>query len=111
MRTSPLNVPLNCGLLLLELTMKLITRNLIWLLFLGLFIANVYVFISGVSLSDEIHHFEKETGRLHQENLDMEKKVYDVQSLTYAASIAAEMDFSKKATPTYLENMKYALNR
>lgn len=80
-------------------------------LFVGLMVANIYVFLSGVALGDEINHYEKEITRLHQENLDIEKKVYDAESLNYAASMAAAMDFSKKTTPVYLDNLKYAFKQ
>lgn len=91
--------------------MRNVYKNIVLVVFLTLMIGNMYVFLSGVALGDEINHYEKEITRLHQENLDIEKKVYDAESLNYAASIAAQLDFSKHATPVYLDNLKYALNR
>lgn len=91
--------------------MKNVYKNIVLVVFLTLMIGNMYVFLSGVALGDEINHYEKEITRLHQENLEIEKKVYDVESLNYAASIAAQFDFSKHTTPVYLDNLKYALNR
>ncbi|MBI4226237.1 hypothetical protein HY612_03950 [Candidatus Roizmanbacteria bacterium] len=61
-----------------------------------------------MKLSDKINHFEKEIKNLHQENLTLENKIYAVDSLQYAASIAAQFDFNQKAQPMYLENLKYA---
>lgn len=80
-------------------------------MFAGLVAANIYIFMSGVALSDEINHYEDEITRLHQENIDLAKKTYDAESLTYAAEVAGKLEFTQKSTPIYLENMKYALNR
>jgi len=88
--------------------MKSLTRYSIWVIFLVLVSANIYVFLNSLKLSDEINHFENEIKNLHQENLNIENKIYEVNSLKYAASIASELDFTQKAQPIYLENLKYA---
>jgi len=90
--------------------MKNLTKFSVWMLFLVLISANTYVFIHSIKLSDKINHFEKETKILHQENLTLENKIYDVDSLKYASSMAAQLDFTKKAQPEYLDNLQYARN-
>lgn len=91
--------------------MKNILKKSVYVMFVALVAANIYIFMSGVALSDEINHYEDEISRLHQENIDLAKKAYDAQSLSFAADQAAKLDFTEKSTPIYLENMKYALNR
>lgn len=91
--------------------MKLIGKYGIWLVILILMVVNVYVFVSGVKLGDEISRFDREIARLNQENLELEKKVFSAESLNHAASVAAQLDFTNGAPPVYLENQTYALNR
>lgn len=91
--------------------MKSLAKQAVWLLFFGLMIANVYVFVSGVQLSDDLSRYDSEISRLNQENLELEKKVYSVESLTHAASIAAELNFTNAAPPVYLDEQRFALNR
>ena len=89
--------------------MKFVVKHLIWVLFFGLMIANAYVFISGVQLSDDLSRYDVEIGKLKQENLELEKKLYSYESLNHAASLAAELNFSNSAPPVYLDEQKFAL--
>jgi hypothetical protein len=91
--------------------MKFIAKHLIWVLFFALMIANAYVFISGVHLSDELSRYDSEITRLDRENLDLEKKLFSYESLNHAASIAAELNFTNAAPPIYLDEQTFALNR
>ena len=86
-------------------------KNIVILLFLMLFLANIYTFISNINLSNEITYYEKETKRLAQENQEWETKVFAVDSLKYASSMATAFKFTKKADPIYLDNLKYAYNQ
>jgi len=70
--------------------------------------SNFYVFMLSMKLSDKTKFYEKEVTRLHKGNLEVEKKAFYFDSLQYAASKAAEMDFSKRSEPIFLENLKYA---
>ncbi|MBI4008897.1 hypothetical protein HY357_01575 [Candidatus Roizmanbacteria bacterium] len=88
--------------------MNLLTKHTIAIIFFLLLSANVFVFIHSIKLSDEINHFEKEIKVLHQENLSLENKMYEIDSLQYASSIATQLNFTDKAQPIYLENLKYA---
>ncbi len=90
--------------------MKFVIKHFIWIIVIGLFVVNVLVFVSGVRLSDEIMSYDIETKRLHQENLELEKRVFDTGSLQHAASVAAEMNFTEKSTAIYLNNQKFAYN-
>lgn len=90
--------------------MKLsVVKPIIVLTFFGLAVANIGIFISSMSLSDKITFYDKETKRLKEENLDLEQKIYEINSLQKAASAAADMDFVKKAQPNYLNNLDVAL--
>ena len=90
--------------------MKQLTKFSIWTLFLVLISANIYIFLQSIQLSDKINHFAKANKTLHRENLTLENKIYDVDSLKYASSMAAQLDFSHKAQPVYLDNLQYARN-
>ena len=73
--------------------------------------ANLFVFVYGVNLGNQISHYEREIKRLKQENTALEKQAIAVGSLDHAASMAAALNFSRRATPVYLESLKYAANR
>ena len=88
--------------------MKKIFTNFIWLIFFGLLIGNVWIFISGIKVSEEVNRLEKETTRLHQENIELANKINAVTSLQYTASMAAKLDFTEKPTPLVIENVPYA---
>lgn len=91
--------------------MKKLTNAAVWIFFLILIAGNIYIFLGGMTLSNEIGRYEKETVRLNLENIDLEKKVYELSSFRYAASMAAQLSFTKKSQPLYLDDIKYALNR
>ncbi len=90
--------------------MKFLIQHSIWIVVVLLFAANIVVFVSGVRLSDEIMHYDSEIKRLRQENMELEKNTFDVGSLQYASSIAAELRYTEKAQPIYLDNLKFARN-
>jgi cell division protein FtsL len=91
--------------------MNKFTRIIIWFVFLALIAGNIYIFVSSIHLSDEINRFEADINRVHQENIELEKKVFKVESLQYTASLAAQLDFTKKSAPIVLDNTRYALNQ
>ncbi|OGK10025.1 hypothetical protein A2767_00100 [Candidatus Roizmanbacteria bacterium RIFCSPHIGHO2_01_FULL_35_10] len=90
--------------------MKNLSKFSLWAIFLILVSANVYVFIHSIKLSDKINHYETDIRTLHRENLILENKIYDVNSLKYASSMAAQLDFTQKAQPVFLDNLQYARN-
>lgn len=89
--------------------MKKISKVFTMSLFLLLIGTNVFIFLSGMKVSEQINFYEIETKKLKQENIDLEKKAYEANSLQHAASVAAQLDFTKKAEPYFLENLRVAL--
>jgi len=85
--------------------------KIIWVIFFFLIVGNIYVFVGGLKLSDEMNKYESEIKKIHQENIDLEKKVFEVESLKYTASMAAVLNFTGKTAPIVLNRMPYALNR
>lgn len=91
--------------------MKKIIKIIVPILFIGLVVINIFIFVSSMSLSQQINSFEKDTQKIRQQNIALEKELYRANSLDYAASVAAKLEFTKKAEPYFLENLKYALNK
>lgn len=88
------------------------THKLIpYIFFIFIFSANIYLFMTGIKLGDEINRYERETKGMLAENTELEKKLYKIESLEYAASQAARLNFTKKATPLYLDSLGIALNK
>ncbi len=88
--------------------MKKFVKLSLYLAF-GLLIAvNVFVFVSGMSLSQEINKLEVETKKLKRENMELENKLYQTNSLEFASIFAEDLDFTQKAEPHYLENLGFA---
>lgn len=91
--------------------MKIPLKHIIGFLLIVLVILNVGLFVYSIRLSDEINIFEKETRKLHQLNIGLEKETSYYDSYQFAASKAASLGFVKKSTPLFLENLRYALKR
>lgn len=91
--------------------MKSLVRNSIGVAFFALLAANIYIFLNGIHLADQVTYYEHEVTKLRQENVNLEKHVYKFESITYAASIAAELDYVEAKDPMYLTEPGYALNR
>ena len=91
--------------------MKKIGKILLTFLFLVLVVANLLIFVSGMNLSQKISYFEQETKRLRRENISLQKKAYEADSLQFAASVAAQLNFAQKAEPYFLENLGFALRK
>jgi len=77
------------------------------MLFLVMFF-NIYFFVSNLYLGEEIKNYDKKITLLHQENLDLEAKIFTEDSYEKIASLASQLNFVKKEMPVYLENLKYA---
>ncbi len=90
--------------------MKKIINNLIWVLLLMLVFLNGYTFVRGIQSASDLSQMEQKIVSLRRENRELETKVYEMDSLEYAASRAADLSFIKKVTPIYLETFKYARN-
>ena len=88
--------------------MKLIRRLIFTILFFTLIVSNLSIFVSSISLGAKINYFEIETSKLHMQNIELEKKAYQVNSYQSIASDAAQLDFVKKAEPMYIDNLAVA---
>lgn len=91
--------------------MKKFGVQIIVLVFLALVIVNIGIFVKSIVLGADMNRYELETKKLAAENLDLENQMYEMDSLSFAASQAAKLNFTQSANPIYLENLKYALNR
>jgi len=86
-------------------------KYIIYIVLFAIIVSNIYIFVSGINLSNEISKYEKDTMILHKENIELEKISTGDVSFQKAASLAAELDFTKKAVPIYLNNLAVALNK
>ncbi len=86
-------------------------KYILYLILIALVIGNIYTFVSGIHLGNQISKFEIETKIFHQENIELERKATALNSLQYAASMAAKFRFTKIATPIYLDNLTVAMNK
>jgi len=78
------------------------------LIMAGLVVANLFVFISGIVLSDEINNFEQKTEDLHKINLTLEKEAAKLSSINFAQAQAKEFGFNNSTAPQYIDQLKYA---
>ena len=76
-----------------------------------LVIVNVYILVSGVALGENVSFYEKELVRLKQENIEIEQKIYALESITKTASMAATLDFDKYNEPIFTDRPQYAFNK
>ncbi|EKE14552.1 MAG: hypothetical protein ACD_12C00434G0001 [uncultured bacterium] len=88
--------------------MKNIFLRTTGLIMTGLVIANLFVFISGIVISDEINNFEQKTDYLHKINLTLEKEAANLSSIKFAQSQAKEFGFTNSTAPQYIDQLKYA---
>ncbi|MEK7633366.1 MAG: hypothetical protein AAB437_00790 [Patescibacteria group bacterium] len=88
--------------------MKKIFLKTTWLIMAILVFANLFTFISGIVLSDEINSFEQKTINLHKINLTLEKEAANLGSLKFAREKAKEYSFDNTSTPQSLDKLGYA---
>lgn len=88
--------------------MKNILLKTTWLIMFALIISNLFTFISGIVLSDEINNFELKTIDLNKANLTLEKEAAKLSSLKFAREQAEKLQFSKSSTPQSLDQLGYA---
>lgn len=91
--------------------MKKLIQYGVWIVIPLMLFANIFIFISGMLLGNQINHFEHETSTIHVQNIELNKQTSYIGSLEHAASVAASLDFVKRSTPIVLDNLRYALNR
>jgi peptidoglycan hydrolase CwlO-like protein len=59
--------------------MKMIKKNIVWLFIAGAIMGNIFVFLHGLRLGDQISTFETSISELKEQKTDLEKKVYKSQ--------------------------------
>ena len=79
-----------------------------WLVVSILVFTNLFIFISGIVLSDEINNFETKTDSLRKVNLTLEKEVANLGSLKFATEQAKKLDFTNSSLPQSLDQLGYA---
>ncbi|MCA9371354.1 hypothetical protein KC726_00485 [Candidatus Woesebacteria bacterium] len=75
---------------------------------LVLILINVAVFIKSMKMSDEISYYETKITELKESNVSMKEQLYEMQSITHTASIAAELGYAAYDDPIYIEQPQYA---
>ena len=88
--------------------MKNIFLRTTGLIMAGLIITNLFMFISGIVLSDEINNFELKTDSLRKINLSLEKEVANLGSLKFATEQAKKLGFTSFSSPQSLDQLGYA---
>ncbi len=83
-------------------------KKIIGLVFLGLIIVNIALFVSSIKLGDDIAMYEQTTEKIHEQNLELQKEVARFDSFQYAASEAAALNFVQQSAPVYVGNMEFA---
>ena len=76
-----------------------------------LILANLFTFISGIVLSDEINSFELKTVNLRKVNLTLEKEAANLSSWKFAREKAKELQFDNSSLPQSLDKLGYAYNK
>ncbi len=89
--------------------MKINSNTAIILIIIVMVGINIAIFIRGIAISDEIHYYETEIGRLQEQNVESEQQIYELSSYTETASTAAALDYGKYNEPIYGEIPQYAL--
>lgn len=82
----------------------------VWLTVIFLVAANIVLFRYSIGLGKEIETYESKTKEIHEENLRLEKQISSLTSLEFAKTVAEGLDFSKVATPVFLDGPGVALN-
>lgn len=91
--------------------MKSFYKLIITGIFIFLILLNIWVFTRGMHLSEEINKFELRTEELKKDNMELEANLYRINSLKNTSSIAANLDFTKRADPYFLDNLRVALKK
>ena len=89
--------------------MKKINFNfLIYFLLVFLIVVNLGIFYFSIKVSDDIRENELKIEKIHKENIDLERKLSQLDSLNFAQNVAKKLEFTKETEPLFLENLKYA---
>ena len=88
--------------------MKNVLKIGLFLFIAILLIGNAYIFVNSIRLGNQITSYEKDIKTLYTANMDLENKAYSMDSLQFAASIAAQLNFTQAKEPLYLNGLNYA---
>lgn len=69
---------------------------------------NIIVFIKSMNMSNQIGYFESQILELRDKNTQIQENLYELQSITHSASIAAELGFDSYSEPIYITTPQYA---
>ena len=83
-------------------------KKTVWLVLAILIVVNFVFFLKKEFLSRRIEFYEKEIIVLNNKNSELNQAVLKLDSLNYAASMAAKLGFVKKAEPIVLDKLFYA---
>lgn len=83
--------------------------TLFCLSFILLLTGNIILFVSSMNLSSQMNEFDITTKQLAKENISLERDVLSLQSLQYAASLSASLNFDKTSQPVFFDELPVAL--
>lgn len=83
--------------------------TLFCLSFILLLTGNIILFVSSMNLSSQMNEFDIATKQLAKENISLERDVLSLQSLQYAASLSASLNFDKTSQPVFFDELPVAL--
>ncbi|OGK46671.1 hypothetical protein A3A93_00155 [Candidatus Roizmanbacteria bacterium RIFCSPLOWO2_01_FULL_38_12] len=89
--------------------MKLPVNKIFSALCIVLVVVNIYIFVKGIALGEDVSFYEKELVRLRQENIEVEQNIYTLESITKTASMAATLEFGNYNEPIFIDKPQYAL--
>ncbi len=90
--------------------MKNIFADIFVSLFVVVLAANMFVIISSMNLSKDVHAFDMQTKTLEQENMDLEKQTADGESFTFTNTFKEKWGFTKTAKSVAVGELQFALN-
>jgi uncharacterized protein YpmB len=90
--------------------MKTYYKEIIFGVFILAIIGNIAIFISSMTLSNEIHVYEQKTFTLTQENTQLEKEMADAESFLHTQEYQTKWGFKRADKPTYVSDLPMALN-
>jgi len=91
--------------------MKLKLNGIFILIIISLVSINIALFVKGIRLSNEIERYESGIASYKESSSDLEQFIYEFESHSMTASLAAELDYGKFNPPIYSKNPQYALRR
>ncbi len=90
--------------------MKKITTHVFVTLFFAILTANIFVIISSMNLSKDIHSFDTQIKAIEQENVELEKQTADGESFTYTSTFKEKWGFTKNVKSVAVGELQVALN-